>query len=242
MDRPRALTQKPRKSSTKKARGAGEPALRRVPSQARSKERVERMLDAAEHEFAEHGYDAATTEAIAARAEASIGSLYQFFPNKRALFDAITHRYLGRVKAFFGELVARGAGTLSWPDLVDTIIDAFWTFARQSKAFRAVWIQGHYSPELLHASDAVNRAMAARADAVLATYAPHLTADERDAVATILIEVTGIVLFIASRKREPHASALIGETKRLMRAYVATYAESPRSPRPGPGAKNSSRR
>lgn len=217
-------------------------SARRVPLQARSRERVERILDAAEHEFAEHGYEAATTEAIAARAGAAIGSLYQFFPNKRALFDALAERYLGRVEVFFTGLLTEGAATLSWPDLVDATIDAFWAFTRREKAFRAVWIHGHFSPELLHASDELNRAMSSRADVVLAAYAPHLSPEKREAIATILIEVTGVVLFIASRKREPLGSAIIEETKRLMRAYVSTYAEpeTPAAKKPARGAKGNS--
>ena len=81
--------------------------------QARSKERAERILDAAAHVFAEAGFDAATTEAIAERAETSIGSVYQFFPNKDALFDAIASRYFERSRALFERLMAEASAT-SW--------------------------------------------------------------------------------------------------------------------------------
>src|SRR5690242_20024053 len=71
---------------------------RRVPTQDRSRLRLERILDAAAEVFSEVGIDAATTESIAARAGTSIGSLYQFFPNKRAVFYAIVARYGERVR------------------------------------------------------------------------------------------------------------------------------------------------
>ena len=239
-----ARGEKPKKPRAKSAKApAANVARRRVPLQARSKERVARILDAAEHEFAEQGYEAATTEAIAFRAGTSIGSLYQFFPNKRALFDAIAERYLGGVEIFFADLIAQGAGRLSWPALMDATIDAFWAFARGSKAFRAVWIQGHFSTELLDASDALNRSMVARAEAVLAAYAPHLAPSKRESVATLIIEVTGIVLLIASRKKEPLATDLIEETKRLMRSYVALYSTPPLEENPnGSGTVASSQR
>lgn len=247
MERRPSRGEKPKKPRSKPDAAKAVVALRRVPSQARSKERVERILDSAEHEFAELGYEAATTEAIAARAEASIGSLYQFFPNKRALFDAIAERYLARVEVFFADLIAQGAGHMSWPELIDATIDAFWSLAKNSNAFRAVWIQGHFSPELLDASDALNRSMETRAEAVLAAYAPHLTKAKRASVATILIEVTGVVLVIASRKKEPLATDLIEETKQLMRSYVAfhaapsaTVASTPR--KQTKGSRNSSSR
>lgn len=65
---------------------------RKQPKQERAAETRQRILDAAAHVFSEHGYAAGTTNRIAERAEVSIGSLYQYFPNKdavlRALMDA----------------------------------------------------------------------------------------------------------------------------------------------------------
>src|SRR6202011_4219225 len=78
-----------------------EPSTRRVPTQDRSRQRVERILDAAARTFAEVGFEAATTETIAERAGTSIGSVYQFFPNKKALYDAIASRYLDRTRRLF---------------------------------------------------------------------------------------------------------------------------------------------
>lgn len=51
------------------------------------------LLQAAESVIAESGYDAATMSAIAERAGASIGSLYQFFPNKQAVVQALRVHY-----------------------------------------------------------------------------------------------------------------------------------------------------
>src|SRR3954466_12285278 len=46
----------------------------------------EQILDAAERVIAQHGYAGATTKAIARAARCSEGSLYNYFPDKRALF------------------------------------------------------------------------------------------------------------------------------------------------------------
>ena len=65
----------------------------RAPVQKRGQQRVEAILDAAEAVFGEMGVDAATTNAIAERAGASVGSLYHFFANKDAILWALTERY-----------------------------------------------------------------------------------------------------------------------------------------------------
>lgn len=69
------------------------PALRRAPSQKRSRERVERMLSAASALIAEKGSDAMRMGEVAEKAGVSIGSLYQFFPDKGAIIRTLAERY-----------------------------------------------------------------------------------------------------------------------------------------------------
>jgi AcrR family transcriptional regulator len=59
----------------------------------RGERRVTSLLDAAGRVFAEVGYHAATTNAIAAEAKVSPATLYQFFPNKEAIADALVILY-----------------------------------------------------------------------------------------------------------------------------------------------------
>src|SRR5271163_3021786 len=60
---------------------------------ARGQRRLASLLDAAGRVFGEVGYHAATTNAIAAEAKVSPATLYQFFPNKEAIADALVTRY-----------------------------------------------------------------------------------------------------------------------------------------------------
>jgi AcrR family transcriptional regulator len=80
------------------------------PKQARQKRgerRVAALLAAAAEVFAEAGYRAATMSAIAQKAGAPIGSLYQFFPSKEAIADGLLFRYLSEISARWEELDAR---------------------------------------------------------------------------------------------------------------------------------------
>ncbi len=73
----------------------GKPAKpRKSPVQERSKKTVEFILDAAAQIFTERGFAGGTTNHIAARAGVSIGSLYQYFPNKDAIMVGLMERHL----------------------------------------------------------------------------------------------------------------------------------------------------
>jgi AcrR family transcriptional regulator len=75
-------------------RRASELRSRTSPRQARSRATVDAILTAAAQVFARHGYAAGTTNRIAERAGVSIGSLYEYFPNKDALLVAILEAHI----------------------------------------------------------------------------------------------------------------------------------------------------
>ncbi|KAA0921552.1 MULTISPECIES: TetR/AcrR family transcriptional regulator [Streptomyces] len=69
---------------------------RRKPRQVRAELTRERILTAAAHVFTEYGYAAGTTNRIADHAHVSIGSLYQYFPNKEAILAELMVRHIDR--------------------------------------------------------------------------------------------------------------------------------------------------
>lgn len=75
-----------------KAESASAPAQRRAPVQKRSRERFERMLEAATGLIEEAGSDAMKMSDVAQRAGVPIGSLYQFFPDKASIVRTLAER------------------------------------------------------------------------------------------------------------------------------------------------------
>ncbi|MHC1479857.1 TetR/AcrR family transcriptional regulator [Frateuria aurantia] len=71
--------------------------LRKRPRQARAQATMESMLDAVAHILGRHGWAGLTTNAVAEVAGVSIGSLYQYFPNKRALVASVRKRHFDAV-------------------------------------------------------------------------------------------------------------------------------------------------
>ena len=76
---------------------AREASTRRQPKQRRARETVEAVLDAVVRILKREGVDAVTTNHIARVAGVSIGSVYQYFPDKRAIFIALHKRHLEEI-------------------------------------------------------------------------------------------------------------------------------------------------
>ena len=68
---------------------------RKIPVQDRAKVTWNVILDAAAQVLLRHGYEKATTDRIAERAGVSIGSVYEYFPNKESIFAALMLRFNG---------------------------------------------------------------------------------------------------------------------------------------------------
>lgn len=110
---------------------------RRLPSQQRGERRVAALLDAAASVIADVGYEAATMNEIADRAGSCIGSLYQFFPNKESLTQALRAQYGKEFQAAWESLESRAA-SLNIEHLVDQLIDTAIEFVGEHPAFLAL--------------------------------------------------------------------------------------------------------
>lgn len=220
---------KPRSPNTDEDAAAGQ--HRRVPTQERAKKRVERIIDAASHVFAEEGYEAATMEGIAARAETSIGSIYQFFPNKLSLFNALARQYHDKLRVFFDTLLAGPLLERPWEEILENGIDALSLFHEQEPGFRAVWVGLQLTAEVITEGEAINREFAKRIEAILAVKRTGLPAKMRPVVATMMVEILTAMLIVSAR-RPDEAKGLMTETKVLLRRYLAPYeAKESRAPR-----------
>ncbi|MCO7637689.1 TetR/AcrR family transcriptional regulator [Pseudomonas sp. S 311-6] len=70
---------------------------RKTPRQARSRALVEAILEATARVLSERGYAGTTTNLVAERAGVSIGSVYQYFPNKDSLITALHERHAAQL-------------------------------------------------------------------------------------------------------------------------------------------------
>ncbi|MEU3342899.1 TetR family transcriptional regulator [Streptomyces sp. NPDC002144] len=112
--------------------------LRRTPQQARSRARLARVLETAEHILIRDGVEALTTTRVAAAARVSVGSLYQYLPDRDAIIDALAAGYFAKLEAAMDGF-AEAAATERWADPVGMLVDAYAAIYRGEHGFRALW-------------------------------------------------------------------------------------------------------
>lgn len=121
--------------------GAAPRPRRRVPTQARSRERVERILDAASQIVAAEGIDGLTTRSIADAAGLPVASLYQYFSDKEDVLLAICERDMAEMdEQVAADLAAVDGLTLA--TMVETAMRAFVTVYHRRPAFLQIWMRG----------------------------------------------------------------------------------------------------
>jgi AcrR family transcriptional regulator len=96
---------------------------RKSPSQERSRRTVEKILDAAARIFHEQGYAGATTNDVADEAGVSVGSLYQYFPNKDALLVALTRRHIESTTAGLAYLLGQTSVASGFDTILRQVVD-----------------------------------------------------------------------------------------------------------------------
>jgi AcrR family transcriptional regulator len=98
---------------------------------------VAELMEAAAAVIQERGLEAATMAEIAARADARIGSLYRFFPNKEAVAEALMQHYSEILQAEYAAIQAR-AGEVGPAELADILIDLLVKLYPQTRAIAAL--------------------------------------------------------------------------------------------------------
>lgn len=196
------------------------PPLRRKPVQERSAKRVERMLDAAAELLAEVGYDALTTTLVAKRSGVAVGSLYQFFPDKRAIVQALTHRNLERFLEAVGERF-RSVDHQSWWEIVDSLLDIYLRMHREVPGFSRVHFGDAVDVQLLD-SERTNNGVITDALADLVANRVDVPRDEVDLPISVAVEAADSLLKFAFRAEPEGDPRVVAETKALIKTYLAS--------------------
>jgi AcrR family transcriptional regulator len=198
------------------------PARRRTPTQVRSRERVEKILDAASKLVVADGVEALTTRSIAETAKIPVASLYQYFADR----DEILLALVERDTAEMDEQVREDLGaltTLSIAALVETTMRAYTSVYARRPDFLEIWGRGRLNSSVNDYGRQHNRRTAAelREFAIAAGLARP---DIPLAAPELAVEIGDKVFQLAYETNPDGDEFVINEGIAMVTAYLLNYA------------------
>jgi AcrR family transcriptional regulator len=193
--------------------------LRKQPVQQRSAKRVEQMLEACAALIDELGYDGVTTTLIAERAGVAVGSLYQFFPDKRAVVQALTKRHLD----YFTQQIDE---RLDWEHLeqwwqgVDTIIDIYVEMYRTVPGFGRVRFGDVIDLRFIEDGRDNNTVITEQIAHVIAEK-NNIPIETLYKQITVACDIGDAILALAFRRKLFGEDEMIAEAKKVVREYLS---------------------
>lgn len=204
-------------SSSQNASETSKPAPR-LPQRKRGRERVTALLKAGAEAFFEKGYEAATMTEIAARAGASIGSLYQFFPTKELLATALHEAYLVDLTAMLDQLGEERSGQ-SAAEMADRLFDGLLAFLAERPAFAALAERRDIDKDRKRSTGASMRLQIAK---LLATVQPPFPEARRDAMAAVVLQIMKAAVALNAEEDENQRCAVHAELRQMLKTHLDT--------------------
>ena len=194
-------------------------AMRKRPRQARSRATTAAILEAAAHILGERGWPGTTTNAVAERAGVSIGSLYQYFPNKLALVEAVRQRHFADVLAV---LAAAADAAAPRGQRIAALVDGMiGVHARYPAAHRVLLEEAPRAEVGRRARDSFLVECYRAYEQLYLVNARRVPADVRTAARVLAAAVAGVV-HDAAHNGTLRASRVRGELLKLVDAYLSS--------------------
>ena len=204
--------------------------LRRSPSQQRSRDRVERILDAAAAIVDEEGLDALKVVDIAKRAGVPLGTLYQFFARKDDIVYALAERFAQRFAEVLEASLAGLDPDCEWHELLDLLLDAYTAYYRSEPALRELWVGARLDPEFIRADHQHNNSRFANTVADAMAEKAKVPRDELSTMIYVCWEASQALLETAFRSDPDGDPTIIEQTKIMAARYLApAFAQDERA-------------
>jgi AcrR family transcriptional regulator len=173
------------------------------------------LLRAAACVIAEVGYEPATMLAIAERAESSIGSLYQFFPNKESVVEALRAQYVKELEKLLAELAAETRG-LPVDQFVSCLIRSQIKFAEGHPALLAL-VDAPLSNNSSRRHEIIRGGIAR----VILARKPTMSRSKALRLAAVVQQILRGLLTLYARTDDGERAAIRDEFQSVLTAYLA---------------------
>ncbi|WP_403024572.1 TetR/AcrR family transcriptional regulator [Salinibacterium sp. GXW1014] len=195
-------------------------ALRNEPVQARSAARLTRLLDSAAEVIDEIGYERLTTAMVAERAGASIGTVYRYFPDRIAVLQSLSVRFLND---FIEEVSSalQAESVTSWQSAVDAVIDTAVRSFATKPGFRSIRF-GDVIDVRPREEDRTHNAVVASVLAEVFSDRFDVTGDDLSLRVEVAVQLVDSLLARAFAFDSAGDERIIAEGRSLVHSYLAS--------------------
>jgi AcrR family transcriptional regulator len=206
--------------------------MRKEPRQQRARETVEAILQATAHILARRGWGALTTNKVAEAAGVSIGSLYQYFPSKLALIEAVRRRHFHDVLSALETAADR---TRSQAERIEGVVRGMIReHGRDPGVHEVLMEEAPRGRDSRAAHDEFEAEYLRRYEALIGASGPALNPARCKIAAQVLSAAIAGVVHDAARRGTLTTPGLEHELIRLVSAYLGSPAINPKRTRKKP--------
>lgn len=188
---------------------------------------METILDAAARVFERHGYARGTTNRIAQRAGVSVGSVYEYFPNKDAIVVALAERELDREQEALVAILTQATPREPLASLLRRFVDAVVEIhAARPNLHRMLFEEADHPPRAHACVLRFEELLAHTLESILR--ARGIGGEDPDTCAHLIVQTAEALShrFVLRGIHDLDRQAFVEQTTRLLSGYAATRPSS----------------
>ncbi len=199
---------------------------RRQPVQQRSHERQVRILAAAEQLIAQHGSEPLKMSEVAAQCEISIGSLYQYFPDKQSIVRTLAEQYMAESRRCIEEALATAHDKASLAAAFSSLLDQYYAIFQRSPVRRDI-ISGMRADRALMAIEwSESKICGGFLAAALQRVYPKANVKSVGVLAFLIWQLGEETIRLALMHKRSEGAALVDAYKRMsLQAMIAPFSD-----------------
>jgi AcrR family transcriptional regulator len=194
--------------------------LRKLPTQARSRERVADILKATSSLLGEVGYDGLSTNLVAERARVPVGSIYQFFKTKDDIVAALVEEFQGRILRLASEQLDAAGAARDRHAFIARLVEGIAGIQAETSAFICVFSGSPSHPRFDGLARDLRRTLIDHLDRVFAESFPKLSKTDRRRMLAAWSDITGALAANLDRSKPAERIRLLEELKLILGAYL----------------------